>query len=158
MPDLAYSATANVIAAQALYDSGKNATEVASTLGISISTACRLRNQALLDPDLIKHASKTVSDKLTLVASLAADEALEAGITGKFKTIPAKDLTRIAATSLEAAGAHAAASGSNTGFGELSAVYGLEGSHSVSRVTLTKSITVEQSGPQPVVVNPTEKT
>src|SRR5215831_2765925 len=151
MPEIV-STPGHQLAVQALFDSGQNGTQIAQALGLSVGTVYRLRNQSLLDPDLIRHASKTVSDKLTLVASMAADEALQQSVTGQWAQMPAKDLVLMASKALEASGTYAALGGTNDPLAAIASAYAVEPAHAVSRITVTKQVTVESSAPQPVVI------
>lgn len=157
MPELAASPTANLLAATALYEAGKSTREVAAALGIDKTTAWRLRHKTPLDPDLVKSCSKRVSDTLILTATMAAETALDRGFNG-FEGVATKDLVIMAGKALESAGNYAAATGQNSGLGDLLSAFGIERSHSVSRVTMTQSVSIEQATPQPVVITQIEKT
>ena len=144
MPELV-STPASLLTASAMYAAGSSSREVAKVLGVSPATAWRMKHQDILDPVLVQHASKTITDKMLLASTGAIDDLLERAVSGGFKEEKAVDLAKIASICLQSAGAYAAASGQGNTLGQLAAEFGIGSSHSVSRVTLEQKVTVESA-------------
>ena len=158
MPDVAPSAVANAVAASALYERGYSSRQVAKELGLSPATAWRLKHQALADPELIRDATKSIANKMVLASTGAMDELLDRVETGKLNTERAVDLAKIASICLQSAGAYSALSGAKDLMSNLSESYGIQPSHSSSRMTFKQELSVE-STPQhidsgPKIINP----
>jgi hypothetical protein len=127
----------------ALLQTGHGPSTVAKQLGISRATVWTLRHQALLDPALIQHASKTIADKMLLGATAAMDTFLDKAEEGQLNQCSPSALIKMSATALEASQAYAMACGANSFLKDTLSNYGVEQSHSVSRVTMEQRITVE---------------
>lgn len=156
MPATVSSPEANRVAVQALYAQGKSTREIAQILGMDRSTAWRLRHQVNHDQETIQHASKSIADRLLLVASHATDTVLDKAESGELDELQPKQLVDMAANALRSAGEYAALSGAKDLMTSIMSDYGIESSHSSSRLTLTKQLTIEQT-PQPVVIEATKQ-
>ena len=126
-----------------MLDEGQTVRNVAHQLSISSASAGRLRHQALLDPDLIHHANKHLSNKLLLVSNGATDELLDKALNGELKKEKAIELAKIASITAQASVAFATVSGGKDTLSGFMAAIGVEQSHSVSKVTMTQQISVE---------------
>lgn len=153
MPELV-STPANILTAQAMYQAGSSTREVAKFLGVSPYTAWAFKHREVIDPTLVHHISKTISDKLLLAASSATDVILDKAMNDELKDEKPIELAKMASICLQSAGAYAALSGAKDTLGAIAAEFGISPSHSASRVTLEQKITVESTThtPQPVVV------
>ena len=160
MPELVASPQANLLAARALFETGKTVREVAAELSVSPATAWRLKHSDAVSSDDVHQCSKTLADRHTFAASLAIDTVIEQGLNGEFSKLHPLDLAKLSSTVLQAAGNYNLATGAKDLFSSLVSDYGIEASHSVSRITVTKSVSLDTSAsstPQPVVIAPTEK-
>ena len=131
------------LVAASLFEQGWSGRKVAKELGISPASACALKHQALLDPSLIHHVSKHISNKLLLVSNGSADELLDRVADGKLKDVKAVDLAKMASIALQAATAYATVSGAKDTISALFSQYGIEPAHSVSKVTMKQEVSVE---------------
>ena len=158
MPELV-STPGNLLAAKALFQAGKSTREVAAELRISPYSAWALKHKDNVDPESVQQCSKTLADRHTLAASLAIDTVIAQGLDGKFEDMDPLRLAQLSATVLKAAGEYNLSTGAKDLMSSFMNDYGLEASHSVSRITVTKSVSLESEGsqtPQPVVINPNE--
>lgn len=129
---------------------------MARKLGLSPSTAWRLKHQHLLDPDLIQHVAKTIADKTLLCANAAVDTFLDQADNGELSKQTPIQLAKAASVLLQASGAYAALSGARDTFSAIVSEYGITPSHATSRVTVEQKITVESathSTPEPHVLD-----
>lgn len=136
--DLATQVTATALLAQ-----GQSCIAVAKQLGVSRSTVWRLRHQDLLDPELVQHASKSLADKTLLGATAAIDTFLDQAQNGELSKCHPLQLAKAVSVLAQSSGAYAALTGAQDTFAKLAAEYGIEPSHSVSRLTVTKQVSIE---------------
>lgn len=148
MPAITTATDGNILAAQALYEQGASTTEVAKTLKISRASAWRLKHQALLEPGLIQHVSKTLADKALLSANAAIDAFLDQAETGALAKQAPVSLAKAASVLMQSAGAYAALSGAKDTLSSFVDEFGLTPSATSSRLTLTQQVTKQ------VVVEP----
>lgn len=134
-----------ILAAQAMYENGQSTRDVAKSLHLSPATAWRLKHTAILDPEIVQHASKTIADKLLLSATAAVDTYLDKAQAGELTKERPKDLIRTATLALEGAGQYAALSGAKDMLANAFDTYGIQPSHSASRITLEQKVTVEKT-------------
>lgn len=149
------SEQANALVAQSLYEQGQSVRQVARHLGCSPATAWKYKHTALLDPDLIQHASKTISDKALLGATAAIDEILDQAETGQLKHSTPAALAKTASILMQSSQAYAAATGVRDTLASMMESFGLQPSHTASSLTVTQSVSVTVSGsaPAPRVVD-----
>lgn len=143
MPALVASPVANHLAAQALFQSGKSCREVAKTLGISPATAWQYKHAELLDPSLVQHVSKTLADKALLSANAAVDTFLDKAENGELAKESPIALAKAASVLMQSAGAYAALSGAKDTLSQFVDEFGLQPTHASSKLTVTKSLTIE---------------
>lgn len=138
----------------ALIESGIPSKIAARDLKICQATVWRDKHRDLLDPEILAHANKTISDKMVLGATAAMDEFLDQVATGALTLSKPGALVKMASNALEAAGRYSALCGAQSFLKDTLAQYGVEPSHSVSRITLEQRVTVENNSatPQPVVM------
>jgi hypothetical protein len=134
------------LAIKALAASGMKPLQIAAQLGVNRATVWRHRHDDLLDPALIQHASKTIADKMLLGATAAMDTFLDKAEEGQLNLCSPSALIKMSATALEASQAYAMACGANSFLKDTLSNYGVEQSHSVSRVTMEQRLTVEAAG------------
>lgn len=139
MPAVAASPVANHLAIEALFAQGKNAREIAETLGIHRSTVWRMRHQSLLDPSLIQHVSKTLADKALLGANAAVDTFLDKAENGELDKESPIALAKAASVLMQSAGAYAALSGAKDTLSQFVDDFGLAPTHTASKFTITKT-------------------
>lgn len=140
------------LSAHSFFAQGLSIRQVANKLGISSSSAWKLKSDDRVDPDAFHLVSKTLANKLLLASSGATDALLDQIEEGKLAEEKPIELAKIASITAQAAGAYSMQSGAADTLSQLMTHYGLEPSQSVSRVTVTQQIAVE-STPQPVVVH-----
>lgn len=145
MPELV-STTANILTAQAMYQTGASVRDVARALGVSPYSAWAFKQREVIDPTLVHHISKSISDKLLLAANSATETILDKAMDGELSKEKPIELAKIASICLQSAGAYAALSGAKDTLSAMAAEYGITGSHSASRVTMEQKITVESLG------------
>ena len=145
MPNLVASPTANRLAAQALFQAGQTCRQVAKTLGISAATAWQYKHAELLDPVLVQHVSKTLADKALLSANAAVDVFLDKAESGELAGESPIALAKAASVLMQSAGAYAALSGAKDTLASFVDDFGLSPSHTSSKVTLTKSVSIESN-------------
>jgi len=148
MPEIV-STPANILTAQALFQTGASIRQVATTLGVSPYSAWAFKHRDNIDPALVQHISKSITDKLLLASSSAVDTILDQAMEGKLAQEKPIELAKIASICLQSAGAYAASCGSRDMLGSMMTEFGVVQSHSASRVTLEQKITVEQHTPAP---------
>lgn len=139
------STLANHLTAHALFETGVSIRSVAKQLNISPHTAWALKHRDIPDPSLIQHISKTISDKLLLAASSATDTILDKAMNDELKDERPIELAKMASICLQSAGAYAALSGAKDTMSAIAHEFGIQSSHSASRVTLEQKITVESA-------------
>ena len=149
------STVANLATAQAMYEAGHSTRQVAKALHISPASAWRLKQQGNIDPALVGHVSKQLSDRMTLASSAAVDVLLDKAIDGSLKKAKPVDLAKIGSILAQSASAYANLSGGRDMMGTLFAEFNIQPSHSASRMTVEQKITVENNPIPPVIeVNP----
>lgn len=148
------SPVANHLAVEALFAAGKTARQIAETLGMDRSTVWRMRHASLVDPALIQHVSKSLADKALLGANAAVDEFLDKAENGDLANESPIALAKAASVLMQSAGAYAALSGAKDTLSQFVDEFGLAPTHTASKLTLTKTITVEQSqNNEPQIIN-----
>jgi hypothetical protein len=146
MQGVATSESTKLVAAS-LFDSGASVRKVAQTLDISRATAASLRHTELLDPALIHHVSRHLSTKQLLVSDGATNELLDKALNGELKNEKPIELAKIASIMAQSSVAYASVCGARDTLGALASQYGLESSHSVSKVTVTQAVSIETTSP-----------
>ena len=139
------STPGNIATAQAMFQMGSTVRQVAETLKISPYSAWSFKQREAVDPGLVQHLSKTITDKLLLAASSATDSILDKAMNGELKAEKPIELAKMASICLQSAGAYAALSGAKDTLGAIANEFGIGTSHSVSRVTLEQKVTVESA-------------
>jgi hypothetical protein len=154
MPSMVASPVANHLAVESLFAAGKTARQIAETLGMNRSTVWRMRHASLVDPALIQHVSKSLADKALLGANAAVDEFLDKAEAGELANESPIALAKAASVLMQSAGAYAALSGAKDTLSQFVDEFGLAPTHTASKLTLTKTITVEQSqNNEPQIIN-----
>lgn len=136
---VAASPEANALAAQALYEQGYSCSKVAKQLNVSRATAWRLKHSTLLDPSLIQHVSKTLADKALLGANAAVDTFLDKAENGELAHETPMALAKSASILMQSAGAYAALSGAKDTLSQFVDDFGLQPTHTASKLTITKT-------------------
>jgi transcriptional regulator with XRE-family HTH domain len=154
MPAMVASPVANHLAVEALFAAGKTARQIAETLGMDRSTVWRMRHASLVDPALIQHVSKSLADKALLGANAAVDEFLDKAENGDLANESPIALAKAASVLMQSAGAYAALSGAKDTLSQFVDEFGLAPTHTASKLTLTKTVTIEQSqNNEPQIIN-----
>jgi hypothetical protein len=131
-----------------MVQAGRTEREIVAAVGCVRSTVWKIKHQDLLDPELVDHASRTIANKLLLGATAAMDTYLDKATAGELNKEQPGRLIKMAATALDSYSTYAALSGAKDVLNNMLSDFGVQPSHSASRMTVEQKITVESASTQ----------
>jgi len=145
MSGRAVSATQQALI-KAMLANGDSIAHIARELDLNRQSVAKYRHSDLLDPDYLDHIDKTLASKAKVAADAMISTILDQAESGELAKAAPTSLAKGAAVMIQSASALTALKGATDTISDLLQNYGVQASHSVSRLTMEKKVTVDSTG------------